>query len=119
MEYSLGVIEKKFAELIWQNEPVRSTQLVQMASEQLGWKKSTTFTVLRRLTEKGLFQNQNGVVTSMISKEAFEAKQSTGFVEEVFEGSLPAFLAAFSREKSLSKEEIEALHRWIDAFEEK
>lgn len=113
-EVTMGTIESRFAEIIWQKEPVSSTELVKLAAEALDWKKSTTYTVLRRLCERGIFQNQNGTVTSLLSKEEFYALQSERFVEETFSGSLPAFLAAFTARKKLSEEEIRQLQSLID-----
>lgn len=113
-ELTMGAIESRFAEIIWQREPVSSTELVKLAAETLDWKKSTTYTVLRRLCERGIFQNQDGTVTSLLSKEEFYAVQSEKFVEETFEGSLPAFLTAFTTRKKLSEEEICHLQSLID-----
>ena len=113
-EYKLGVIESRFADLIWQNEPLTSTELVKLAERELNWKKSMTYTVLKRLCERGMFQNQNGTVTSLISKQEFYALQSEKFVEDTFSGSLPAFLAAFTTRKKLSEEEIDQLQKLID-----
>ena len=113
-EYKLGVIESRFADLIWQNEPLTSTELVKVAERELNWKKSTTYTVLKRLCERGMFQNQNGTVTSLISKQEFYALQSEKFIEDTFSGSLPAFLAAFTTRKKLSEEEIDQLQKLID-----
>ncbi len=117
-ELHLGQIETKFAELIWNNEPVSSGSLVKLCEATLGWKKSTTYTVLRKLCERGMFQNQDSMVTSLISKEEFASLQSEQFVEEAFEGSLPAFLAAFSRRKKLSKKELAEIQKMIAAMEE-
>lgn len=113
-EYRLGEIETQFADLIWDNEPLASGELVKLAAEKLSWKKSTTYTILRRLCEKGIFQNQDGVVTSLISKEELQSAQSEKFVEDTFAGSLPQFLTAFSRRKKLSKQEIDEIQRFID-----
>lgn len=110
----LGAIEARFADLIWGHEPVASGELVKLCQQELGWKKPTTYTVLRRLCERGLFQNENSVVTSCISRQEFYARQSEKFVEETFDGSLPAFLAAFGSRKKLSKGEIDELQRMID-----
>lgn len=113
-ELTMGAIESRFAEIIWQKEPVTSSELVKLAAQELDWKKSTTYTVLRRLCERGIFQNNNGVVTSLISKQDFYAVQSERFVEETFSGSLPAFLAAFTTHKKLSDAEINELQELID-----
>ena len=113
-DLKLGAIEARFADLIWQNEPVGSGELVRLCQQELGWKKPTTYTVLRRLCERGLFQNENSVVTSCISRAEFYARQSEKFVEETFAGSLPAFLAAFGSRKKLSQGEIDQLQQLID-----
>ena len=113
-EMKMGAIESRFADMIWGNEPVSSTELVGLAAQELGWKKSTTYTVLKRLCERGIFRNQDGTVTSLLSREEFYALQSEKFVEETFSGSLPAFLAAFSSRKKLSEEEVSQLQRLID-----
>lgn len=113
-ELRMGAVESRFADIIWQHEPVSSTELVRLAAGELSWKKSTTYTVLKRLCERGIFQNECGTVTSLISRKDFYAVQSEKFVEETFEGSLPAFLAAFTTRKKLSEEEIDELRRLID-----
>lgn len=110
----LGAVETRFAELIWEHEPLSSGELVKLCEKELRWKKSTTYTVLRRLCERGIFRNDNGTVTSLLSKAQFAAMQSEKFVEETFEGSLPKFLAAFSTRRKLSAEEIDALQALID-----
>lgn len=117
-DMKLGFVESKFADLIWQNAPLGSGQLVGLALDELGWKKSTTYTVLKKLCERGIFRNEGGTVTARISRQEFYAMQSEKFVEETFEGSLPAFLAAFTARKSLSTQEVAALRRMIDAYEE-
>ena len=106
--YKLGVVETRFAELIWQHEPLTSGQ------EELQWKKSTTYTVLKKLCEHGIFQNENGTVTSLLSQAGYNAVQSEKFVEDTFDGSLPAFLAAFTTRKSLSEKDIAEIQRMID-----
>ena len=110
----LGVVETRFADLIWENEPISSGELVKLCEQELSWKKSTTYTILRRLCERGIFQNVKGMVTSLMSKDEFNAAQSEKFVEETFNGSLPRFLAAFSMRKKLSDEEINELRKLID-----
>ena len=114
----LGVVETRFAELIWENEPLSSTQLVRICQQELLWKKPTTYTVLRKLCERGLFQNQNSIVTSRISRDEYYARQCEQFVEDTFEGSLPAFFAAFTTRKQLSDEEVEQLRQMIDRCRE-
>lgn len=115
-EMELGAVQARFAELVWQYEPVASGELVKICERELNWKKPTTYTVLRKLCEKGLFQNVNGMVTSVISRGDFYSARSEQFVEETFDGSLPAFVAAFISRKSLSAGEAEEIQRMIDAF---
>ena len=117
-DYQMGTVESKFADIIWENEPISSTELSKRSEEILKWKKSTTYTVLKRLCDKGIFQNNKGTVTSLISKQEFYSLQSEKFVEETFEGSLPAFLAAFSKRKKLSADEVAQLRKMIDEYEE-
>ncbi len=114
MDYRLGAIEARFAQLIWEREPIASGELVKLCAQELSWKKSTTYTVLRKLCDRGLFQNQNGVVTSLISREELNSLQSHSFLEENFGGSIPSFLAAFTARRKLSEEEIDQLQRLID-----
>ena len=117
-DYQMGPIESRFADIIWQNEPISSTELAKRSEELFRWKKSTTYTVLKRLCDKGIFQNQKGTVTSLISRQELYSVQSERFVEEHFEGSLPAFLAAFTARKSLSPEEVAQLRRMVAEYEE-
>ena len=119
MEYrKLGVVETRFAELIWSHAPISSGELVKLCLQELEWKKSTTYTVLKKLCEQGLFQNEGGVVTALVSREEFYALQSEKFVEEAFSGSLPAFIAAFTKRKTLSEAEIAQIRRMIDEYRE-
>lgn len=115
-DLKLGTVESRFAEIIWQNEPIASGKLVKLFEKELNWKKPTTYTVLRKLCEKGIFQNENGIVTSKIKKDEFNAMQSEQFINEAFEGSLPSFLAAFSKRKSLSKKDIEEIEKMINSY---
>lgn len=117
-DLTLGAIESRFADIIWSNEPISSTELSKRSEELLGWKKSTSFTVLKRLCEKGIFQNQKGRVTSLISRDDFYAAQSEKFVDETFDGSLPAFLTAFTARKGLTQNDVDTLRRMIDEYEE-
>lgn len=114
--YKLGAVEAQFAEIIWTNEPLTSGMLVQLCAEQLGWKKSTTYTVLKKLCQHGIFRNDSGTVTSVISRADYDAAQSAQFVEENFSGSLPAFLAAFTKKKTLSQQEIDEIRAMIDQY---
>ena len=117
-DISLGVVESRFADIIWANEPLPSGELVKLCEKELNWKKPTTYTVLRKLCEKGIFQNKDGVVSAVISKEDFHAEQSEKFVEETFDGSLPAFISAFTKRKKISAEEAQQIRRMIDSFGE-
>ena len=110
--------EYRFCLILWENEPVNSTRLVELCKEKLGWSKATTYTVIRRLSERGVVKNENAVVTSLISKEEAQKSRLNEMVEETFEGSMPAFIAAFSKSKRLSKEEVEQLRQLIDSYEE-
>lgn len=112
----MGMLESKFANLIWDNEPLSSRTLVNLAEEALSWKPTTSYTVLKRLCQRGLFQNAGGTVTSFVSREEYYAMQSQQFVEETFSGSLPAFLAAFGSRKKLSDGEVEELKALIDSL---
>ena len=114
MEYRLGAVESKFADIIWENEPLGSGELVKLSQERLGWKKSTTYTVLRKLCQRGIFSNENGMVTSLISKEEFSTRQSRQYIDDEFGGSLPAFLAAFASGKKLSEKEADEIRKMID-----
>lgn len=114
IQYKLGPVEASFAAIIWDNEPLTSAELVKLCQEKLNWKKSTTYTVLRRLCQRGLFRNENGTVASLVGREDFAARQSREFVDEAFGGSLPKFLAAFSGGRGLTGEEAAQLQKLID-----
>ena len=116
-EFRAGTAEARFADLIWENEPVASGQLAKFGEAQFQWKKTTSFTVLGRLCDKGIFQNIKGTVTSLISKQEFYSLQSEKFVEEAFHGSLPAFLTAFTARKSLTSEEVDHLRSIIAEYD--
>ena len=110
----LGPVEGRFADLVWASAPVTTAVLIALAKERLDWKRTTTYTVLKRLCERGLFELTEGTVTALVSREEFYERQSREYVQEAFDGSLPAFVAAFSRSSKLSEQEIEALQRLID-----
>ena len=116
IEYKLAEAESRFADLIWHNAPLSSGELAKMAAQALGWKKTTAFTVLKRLCDREIFKNEGGTVTALISREDFYARQSEEYLQESFGGSLPAFLVAFGRSKKLSVEEVEELQRLIDGM---
>ena len=113
-DLKLGAVESRFADIIWEHEPLASTELVKLAAQALNWKKSTTYTVLKRLCDRGIFQNQSGTVTALLSKGELAALQSEQFVAEAFSGSLPAFLTAFTSRNKLSEEEVAQLQALID-----
>lgn len=108
--------EYRFCLILWENEPVNSTKLVALCKEQLGWSKATTYTVIRRLAERGVLKNENAVVTALISKEQVQESELEQMVEKTFEGSIPSFIAAFSRSKRLTDEEINQLQEMIDSY---
>lgn len=113
-DMKLGAIETRFAEIIWANAPLSTNQLIKLCADELEWKRTTTYTVLKKLCEKGIFQTENSLVTVVISKQEFEGMQSEQFVEETFKGSLPAFLTAFNSRKKLSDQEIDEIQKLID-----
>ena len=115
-ETRLGAVETRFADLIWERAPIPSGELVKVCQEALGWKKSTTYTMLRRLCQRGLFENRESVGHTLVTREEFFARQSQRFVEETFHGSLPAFLAAFTSGKGLDKNEVEELEKLIEQY---
>lgn len=115
-EYKLGEVESIFADIIWNNEPLSSRRLAELAEQRLSWKRTTTYTILKRLCDRGLFRNEGGTVSSLVSKDEFHARQSEQFVEDTFQGSLPAFLAAFGSRRKLSDAEIDELQRIIDSM---
>ena len=117
-ERKLGPVELRFAELIWENAPISSGELEKLCARELEWKKSTTYTVLKKLCEQGLFQNQGGTVTVLVSRQDYQARQSKQFVADTFSGSLPAFLAAFAQGAPLSQKDIADIRALIDRFEQ-
>lgn len=119
IDLELGVVQERFADIVWDNEPVASGELVKICEKELEWKKSTTYTVLRKLCEKGLFKNEDGIVTSLISKEEFYSAKSKQIVEDSYSGSLPAFVAAFISNKKLTAKEADEIQKMIDEFKKK
>ena len=117
MKNELGSLEERFADIVWAHEPVASGELVRICEKELNWKKSTTYTVLRRLCEKKLLQNVKGTVTSLVSRKDFYASKSAQIVEESYQGSLPSFIAAFVSTKKLTAEEAAEIRKMIDAYE--
>ena len=116
--YKLGEMEQRFADMIWERAPIASGALAKLCEEAFGWKRTTSYTMLKRLCERGIFANQGGTVTVLMSKEEFQAAQGEQFLNENFNGSLPQFLLAFSRRKKLSGQEVEELKKLIDEYEE-
>ena len=117
-EMRLGAVEGRFADIIWENEPLYSGELVKICEKELCWKKSTTYTVLKKLCERGIFQNEKGIVSSLVSKDELNSRQSEKFVEENFEGSLPAFIAAFTKRKRLSQKDMKEIKELLEKFGE-
>ncbi len=115
-DIELGAVQERFADIVWANEPLGSGELVKLCEKELGWKKPTTYTVLRKLCEKGLLKNEDGVVTTLISREDFYSAKSEQIIEDSYEGSLPAFIAAFTSRKKLSNAEVDEIQQMIDAF---
>ena len=116
IDFELGAVQERFADIVWANEPVGSGELVKICEKELNWKKPTTYTVLRKLCEKGLLKNENGTVFSIVSREDFYSAKSEQIIEESFEGSLPAFIASFISRKNLTTQEAEEIQRMIDTF---
>lgn len=108
--------EYRFCLILWEHEPIKSSELVNLCKEQLGWKPTTTYTVIKRLSERGILKNENTVVTSLVSKEQVQAAEIDEMVEKTFEGSLPAFIAAFTKHQKLSDAEIDAVQQMIDRY---
>lgn len=117
-EYKLAETESKFADIIWEHEPITSPELVKLCEEQFDWKKSTTYTMLKKLCNKGIFQNEKTIVTSLISKEEFISIQSRNFVQNSFGGSLPKFITAFMGNKKLTKKQVEDIKQLIDNYKD-
>lgn len=108
--------EYRFCLILWEHEPIKSSELVNLCREQLEWKPTTTYTVIKRLSERGVLKNENTIVTSLVSKEEVQTSEIDELVEKKFEGSLPAFIAAFTRHKKITEEEIDEVQRMIDRF---
>lgn len=115
----LGVIEAKFANIVWEKEPLSTSELIKLCEAELGWKRTTTYTVLKRLSERGIFKNEGGTVTAVMSKEDFYSLQSEKVVSESFGGSLPAFIAAFTSRRELEDAEIEEIKAMIEGMRKK
>lgn len=115
-DMEIGEVQERFANLVWDNEPIPSGQLVKLCEQVFQWKKPTTYTVLRKLCEKGLFRNEDGLVSAVLTREQFASRRSEQFVDNAFHGSLPAFVAAFTAQKGLSAQEAEEIQQMIDKF---
>ena len=110
--------EYRFCLILWEHEPIKSSELVKLCSEQLGWKPTTTYTVIKRLSERGVLKNENTIVTALVTKDEIQAAELNEMVEKTFEGSLPAFIAAFTKHQKVSKKEIDAIQEMIDRYRE-
>ena len=115
-EMKLGMVEAHFADIVWQHAPMTTKELVALCERELNWKRTTTYTVLKKLCERGIFATENSVVTALVSREEFYAIQSEKFVEDTYAGSLPAFIAAFASRKRPSEQELDEIRRMLDAF---
>ena len=115
-DMEIGEVQERFANLVWDHEPIPSGQLVKLCEQELNWKKPTTYTGLRKLCEKGLFRNEDGLVSAVLTREQFASRRSEQFVDNAFHGSLPAFVAAFTAQKPLSAQEAEEIQEMISKF---
>ena len=115
-DIELGAVQERFADIVWANEPLGSGELVKLCEKELGWKKPTTYTVLRKLCEKGLLRNEDGVVTTLMTRDDFYSAKSEQIIEDSYEGSLPAFISAFTSRKKLSNAEVDEIQKMIDEF---
>ena len=115
-DIELGAVQERFADLVWANEPIPSGELVKICEKELKWKKPTTYTVLRKLCEKGLLQNEDGIVSALVSREEFYSAKSEQIIKDSYEGSLPAFIAAFTSRKKLTCDEVDEIQKMIDSF---
>ena len=115
-DFELGAIQERFADIVWAHEPIASGDLAKICEKELGWKRPTTYTVLRKLCEKGLLQNKDGIVTSLVPREEFYSAKSEQIIEDSYSGSLPAFVASFISRKTISAEEADEIQKMIDSF---
>ena len=116
-DLNMGVVERRFAQLIWDNEPVTAAQLAKLAEAELQWKKTTAYTALKRLCDKGIFRNDSGTVTSLLSPQEYQARQSRKFLDDTCGGSIPAVLAAFTNRGDLSRRDLEEIRKMLDDYE--
>ncbi len=117
-ELKLGVVDSRFADIVWNNAPLSTAELVKKCGEELSWKRTTTYSVLKKFCDNKIFKLENSVVFVLVTKEELHSRQSEKFVEEVFGGSLPAFIAAFTNKKQLTKDEIDSIQKMIDTAKE-
>ena len=115
-DFELGAVQERFADIVWEHEPIASGELARICEKELNWKRPTTYTVLRKLCEKGLLQNRDGTVVSLVAREEFYSAKSEQIIADSYKGSLPAFIAAFISKKKLSAEEADEIQRMIDSF---
>ena len=115
-ELRLGVVEARFAQIVWKHAPLSTKELVSLCDKELNWKRTTTYTVLKRLAQRGVLKNENTVVTSLVSKDQVQASELNDLMEKTFEGSLPAFIAAFTKHQKLTEKEIDAVQKMIDSY---
>ena len=116
-EQTMGAVERRFASLIWDNEPITAAELARLADRELGWKKTTAYTALKRLCEKGIFRNESGTVSPILSREEFQRRQSKKFLDDTCGGSLPAFIAAFTSRGGLSRADLNEIRKMLDEYE--
>lgn len=116
-EKTMGAVERRFADLIWDNEPITAAELARLADRELGWKKTTAYTALKRLCEKGIFRNESGTVSPILSREEFQRRQSQKFLDDTCGGSLPAFIAAFTSRGGLSRADLDEIRKMLDEYE--
>ena len=116
-DLTMGPVERRFAGLIWDNAPITAAELAKLADKELKWKKTTAYTALKRLCDKGIFRNDGGCVTAILSREEYQARQSRKFLDDTCGGSIPAFLAAFTRKGELSRQDLEDIRRMLDDYE--
>ncbi len=117
-ELQMGTVEARFAKLIWDNEPVTASELAKLAAVELSWKKTTSYTALKRLCDKGIFRNDSGTVTSILREEEYYARRSHQFLEDTYQGSLPAFIAAFAGDRRISKSDLAEIRKMLDEYEQ-
>ena len=116
-DLTMGAVESRFARIIWENEPITAAELARLADQELKWKKTTAYTALKRLCDKGIFRNDGGTVTSILSREEYQARQSRRFLDETCGGSLPAFISAFTKKGDLSRRDLDEIRRMLDDYE--